>query len=280
MLNNTFIHIPGIGSVTERELWDSGIHTWRDFLDTRSLPGRARSAQTVARPILERCSERLEDMDVRYFAENMPRRESWRMYADFRATAAFLDIETTGLSPQSSIITLVGILDTDGYHPFVYHQNLSDLREALEKYDLIVTYNGASFDLPFIEHHFGAVFKHKAHIDLRFVLGRLGLKGGLKSIENRMGVGRPSELSALNGYDAVRMWRMWGHGNQGALDTLIRYNAEDVLSLPKLAEIAYRRIADSIGAPNGSLDSWTYPDTDLPYDLDVIRALSAPRFGL
>ncbi len=279
MLNNTFIHIPRIGSVTERELWDSGIHTWHDFLAARSLPARARSAFHIARPILTECADRLEDMDARYFSESIPRRESWRMYADFRATAAFLDIETTGLSPQSSIITLVGILDTHGYHSFIYDRNLSDLREALEKYDLIVTYNGASFDLPFIEHHFGSVFRHKAHIDLRFPLRRLGLKGGLKSLERQMGVGRPSELSALNGYDAVRMWRMWARGNDGALQTLVRYNAEDVLSLPKLAEIAYGRISDSIGAPSAVLDPWTYPDTDLPYDPDVIRMLNPAGFA-
>ena len=278
-LSNTFIHLPGIGAVTERELWDSGVHSWRDFLAAGNLPARARSASRVALPILAECVARLEDMDARYFSENIPRRESWRMYADFRPGAAFLDIETTGLSPQSSIITLVGILDTDGYHSFVHDRNLSDLREALEKYDLMVTYNGASFDLPFIEHHFGSVFRHKAHIDLRFPLRRLGLKGGLKSLERQMGVGRPSELSVLNGYDAVRMWRMWMRGDEGALETLIRYNAEDVLSLPKLAEIAYRRIADSIGAPSASLDPWTYPDTDLPYDPDVIRALSAAGFA-
>lgn len=279
MLNNTFIHIPGIGAITERELWESGVHTWGDFLSATSLPARAKSAFRIARPMLSECVGRLEELDSRYFSEKIPRRESWRMYADFRSSAAFLDIETTGLSPRSSIITLVGILDTDGYHAFVYDRNLSDLREALEKYDLIVTYNGASFDLPFVEHHFGSVFMHKAHIDLRFVLGRLGLKGGLKSIENRMGVGRPSELSSLNGFDAVRMWHMWTRGNEGALDTLIRYNAEDVLSLPKLAEIAYRRIASSIGSPNNILESWTYPEFDLPYDSDVIRALSTPRFG-
>ncbi len=279
MLNNTFIHIPRIGAVTEREIWDSGVHTWRDFLHARHLPARARSAQVFARPILNECANRLANMDARYFSENIPRRESWRMYADFRATAAFLDIETTGMSRRSSIITLVGILDTDGYHAYVYDQNLSDLRETLEKYDLIVTYNGASFDLPFIEDFFGSVFKHKAHIDLRHVLGRLELKGGLKAIERRMGVGRPSELSALSGYDAVRMWRMWTRGNEGALRTLIRYNAEDVRSLPKLAEIAYRRLASGIGAPNGALDSWEYPDDDLPYDPDVIRALATSGFA-
>ena len=199
------------------------------------------------------------------------------MYADFRANAAFLDIETTGLSPDRSIITLVGILDSDGYHAFIHGQNLTDLREAIEKYDLIVTYNGASFDLPFIEHHFGSLFRHTPHIDLMSPLRRLGLKGGLKSIERRLRVGRPTELSSLNGYDAVRMWRMWTAGNDGALKTLVRYNAEDVLSLPKLAEIAYNRLAAGIEAPVSTLEQQAYPQVDLPYDTDVIRSLKMPR---
>ncbi len=220
--------------------------------------------------------ERLDDNDAAYFARTIPRSETWRMYADFRHNAAFLDIETTGLSPDYSIITLVGILDREGYHAFVYDRNLSDLREALERYDLIVTYNGASFDLPFIEHHFGSLFRHTPHIDLRFVLSRMGQKGGLKAIERRLGVGRPSELSSLDGYDAVRMWHMWERGNQSALDTLIRYNAEDVFSLPKLAEIAYNRLSSSIGSPAPALNSLEYPETDLPYDPYVIDILAGP----
>ena len=213
------------------------------------------------------------DMDSGYFARAVPRRESWRMYADFRANAAFLDIETTGLSPDRSIITLVGILDSHGYHAFIHGQNLTDLREAVEKYDLIVTYNGASFDLPFIEHHFGSLFRHTPHIDLMFPLRRLGLSGGLKSIESRLRVGRPTELSSLDGFDAVRMWRMWTAGNDGALETLVRYNAEDVLSLPKLAEVAYNRLASTIEAPAPALGKWEYEEVDLPYDPDVIRSL-------
>ena len=216
-------------------------------------------------------------MDAAYFARAIPGSETWRMYADFRHNAAFLDIETTGLSPDYNIITLVGILDSEGYHAFVFDQNLSDLREALERYDLIVTFNGASFDLPFIERHFGSLFRHTPHIDLRFVLSRMGLKGGLKAIERRLGVGRPSELSSLDGYDAVRMWRMWTRGNRGALDTLIRYNAEDVLSLPKLAEIAYNRLSSSIGAPVGALEPVVYPETELGYDAEVIGWLISER---
>ena len=275
-MSHTFIHLPNIGRVTERALWDSGILCWDDFLQADRLPNRAQSDHL--RNMVGECIARLDDMDASYFARTIPPRESWRMYADFRDNAAFLDIETTGLSPEYSIITLVGILDRDGYHSYVFDQNLTDLREALEKYDLIVTYNGASFDLPFIEHHFGTLFRHTAHIDLRFVLRRMGLRGGLKSIEQQLGVGRPSELATLSGYDAVRMWALWQEGNVGALQTLIRYNAEDVLSLPELAEIAYNRIATSIGSPAPALDKVVYRQTDLPYDPEIVAHLARPRW--
>ena len=90
------------------------------------------------------------------------------MYADFRANAAYLDIETTGLFPYHDKVTLVGILDSKGYHAFIRGrdfrnirkaierygiqvQPLRNIRKAIKKYDLIVTYNGTSFDLPFLE---------------------------------------------------------------------------------------------------------------------------------
>ena len=69
---------------------------------------------------------------------------------------------------------------------------------------------------------------------------------------------------------------MWALGNEGALKTLVRYNAEDVLSLPKLAEIAYNRLASKIEAPVSALKQQTYPQIELPYDTDVIRSLRMP----
>lgn len=271
MLANTFIHLPGVGEVTERSLWDAGIRTWGDFQAARDLPPRARSRSL--RTAVERCAARLRDGDSAYFARAIPPRESWRMYADFRGNAAFLDIETTGLAKEYHAITLAGILDRDGYRAFTRGDNLSDLREAVERYDMIVTFNGASFDLPFIESHFGRMFAHTPHLDLRFALHRMGLSGGLKSVERRLNVARPSALSSLSGYDAVRMWRMWERGDKGALDTLIRYNAEDVFSLPKLAEIAYNNLAAAIGAPAPRLASFDYPQNAPAYDADVVARL-------
>ncbi len=33
MLNNTYIHIPGVGKGLERKIWAQGIHTWKEFLE-------------------------------------------------------------------------------------------------------------------------------------------------------------------------------------------------------------------------------------------------------
>lgn len=274
MLTYTFRHIPSIGEITERQLWRAGIQRWRDFLSARpeDLPTRARSVQ--ARRKVEEAATALRDGDSAYFARAITPRDAWRLYADFRHNAAFLDIETTGLSPSSSIVTLVGIHDRDGFHPFVHGQNLEDLREAVERYDLIVTYNGASFDLPFIEHHMGRMFAHTPHIDIMYPLRWAGYKGGLKAVERRLRVGRPSSLDGIGGFHAVRMWRMWARGGRrDALDTLIRYNAEDVYSLPKLAEIAYNELSDAAGSPAPRLERLPFPEPDLPYSEKVVREL-------
>ncbi len=274
MLRNTFLHLPGIGYTYERLLWESGVLTWEDFMGAPSLPSALQRRRERLLRLVEESLTRHDNGDAAYFARTLPSRELWRLYADYRDSAAFLDIETTGLSPYSSYLTLVGILDRDGYHGFVRDDNLLDLREALEHYDLVVTYNGASFDLPYVEHSFGNVFRHVAHLDLMYPLRRLGYGGGLKSIEARLGVGRPSELSGLSGYDAVRMWRMWMMGSAAALETLVRYNAEDVASLPALADLVYNRSAGELWPRLPRLEPSPRHDIDLPYDPAIVAALT------
>ena len=126
------------------------------------------------RSLIQKSSVRLDEADAWYFNKCLPRGERWRLYGEFRHRAAFLDIETTGLSPAYSYITMVGILDSDGYTAYVRDENLDDLRGALEKYDLVVTFNGAAFDLPYSEHFFGRVFSRMAHSDRSCPLGRRG----------------------------------------------------------------------------------------------------------
>ena len=272
MIEYTFQHLPNIGKVTERELWRRGIHTWRDFLSASAsdLPSRIRPSHY--RNAIAESLSRLEAGDSARFARPEWRKLNWRLYANFRHNAAFFDIETTGLSRDNDIITLVGIHDRDGFHPFVRGENMEDLREAVEKYDLIVTFNGAAFDVPFVERHMGKMFTHTPHIDLKHALGRAGYKGGLKAIESRLQVGRPSGLDGIDGFHAVIMWSMWNRtGRRDALETLIRYDAEDVYSLPKLAEIAYNRLSANTPAPR--LERLPFPEPELPYSDQVVREL-------
>ena len=279
MLRQSFIHLPRVGEITEGEIWNSGIGGWDDFLSASELPSRIRTKGRFLRSLVEESAERYESGDASYFDSVLPARERWRLYADFRARAAFVDIETTGLSPERGIITLIGVLDADGYTAYVYDENLADFREAVEGYDLVVTFNGAAFDLPYIEHHFGGIFKNVAHIDLRFPLKRAGLSGGLKSIERQAEVGRPSELSVLSGYDAVLLWRMWQQGSEEARETLVRYNAEDVASLPALAEIMYNTLAGRLPTDVSSLSPSHRHEIELPYDPGVIEHLHQVKFG-
>ena len=277
MLRNTFIHLPRVGKVTERQLWESGIHTWDDFIAAKSLHQRIDRQDSYLKSLVRESQARLEEQNARYFKACLPSRDMWRLYADFRTNAAFLDIETTGLSPETGHITMVGVLDSEGYSAFVYDENLEELREAMQKYDLVVTFNGTSFDLPFVEHQYGRMFQDMAHIDLRYALKRAGYSGGLKSIEARLGVGRPTGLSALTGYDAVVLWRQWTRGDHRARETLIRYNAEDVASLPALAEIAYNRLSERLPVACPPLTALHRHDIDLPYDQDIIDQITAGR---
>ena len=141
----------------------------------------------------------------------------------------------------------------------------------MEQYDLVVTFNGAAFDLPYIEHHFGNVFKDMAHVDLRFPLKKAGYRGGLKSIEKQMGLARPSALDELDGFDAVLMWQMWLNGDAGARDTLVRYNAEDVASLPLLSETVYNKLAADLPTEVDALSPSHRHDIDLPFDVEAVE---------
>ncbi len=89
--------------------------------------------------------------------------------------------------------------------------------------------------MPFIEHHAKKKF-NLVHLDLRYLLKELGLSGGLKNIELQLGITRPDEVAGVDGYEAVRLWRRYKQGNLEALETLIKYNIEDIVNLKFLLE--------------------------------------------
>jgi uncharacterized protein len=154
---------------------------------------------------------------------------------------AYLDIETTGLSPFYNIITVIGIYLCGGGEDTciqLYGDDVTieKLTAALEGADTIYTYNGKRFDLPFINAFLGVNLEEKfQHHDLMYTCWEHKLRGGFKSVERQLGIDRETE--GISGYHAVLLWERYRHLNDiDALELLLKYNKEDVVNLRILKE--------------------------------------------
>jgi uncharacterized protein len=248
MLEHTFIHIPGIGPKTERMLWERGILTWQQFLDHRGALLSATRDDLVRRELTASLAHR---DDASYFSARLPPKEMWRVFDAFKGRAVYLDIETSGGWEGLDEITVIGIYDGARVRTFVNGINLEDFEVAIAGYDLVITFNGASFDLPFIRGWFPGISLPPAHIDLRFLMKMLGYAGGLKKIERDLGIVRESGIEGMDGYEAIRLWQAYQWGDRAALETLIRYNRADIVNLKPLMEYGYREMKGGLFSLHG-----------------------------
>ena len=154
---------------------------------------------------------------------------------------AYLDIETTGLSPLNNQITVIGIYRCAGDNAQFVQLVGEDITaqsilRILDGVDVIYTYNGSRFDLPFIHYRLGInLAKLLRHQDLMYDCWRSNLYGGFKSVERQLGIER--RLTEINGLEAVRLWwRYVNYYDSDALRTLLEYNKEDVINLKALKE--------------------------------------------
>jgi len=236
MLQHTFVHLPGVGPRRERALWEQGILDWNRLLATAE-PGQGRERIRESWLQLVRGSvDALASGDVGFFKPLLPSREVWRLYSEFAGRALFLDIETTGLSGDYDEITLIGALGNGELSLFINGINLDQFPAYIEQFPLLVTFNGSQFDVPFLRAHFPSARLDQAHIDLRFVLASLGYKGGLKAVENALGLRRDPAIQGVDGFEAVRLWYLYRRGDKSALEKLILYNLTDVANLVELVE--------------------------------------------
>jgi len=237
MLKNTFLHIPGIGAITERHLWSSGLTDWDTPFDNTPTPISSNRKITITKGIKE-SRHHLDRDNPAFFSNLLPSNQGWRLFPEFRESTVYLDIETTGLERHYNDITTIALYDGATIQTYVHGKNLTDFVDDIQKYNVIVSYNGKSFDVPFIENYFGIQLNH-AQIDLRYVLSSLGYKGGLKSCERQLEMDR-GDLSDVDGFFAVLLWNDYQKtGNQKALDTLLAYNVQDTVNLENLMVEAY-----------------------------------------
>lgn len=248
MLTSTFIHIPGIGTASERRFWSEGAATWQDFLDKRSLLPLTPSKKDHVSRYVEESLNALDCLDHRYFANSLALRDHWRAFPEFSESVAYLDIETTGMG-DDALVTMVGIYDGTTYRAYINGIDLQQFPNDIDQYSTLVTYFGGGFDLPVLQHYFPYLRFHQLHIDLCPLLRRLGYKGGLKRIEQSLGIARSDETSGMNGFDAVRLWWEYQRGHDAALELLTHYNREDVINLEPLMHFAYQASLQQLQLP-------------------------------
>jgi uncharacterized protein len=235
MLSATFSHFRGLSANTEARLWSNGVLSWSHFaLGPEPVLG-PKKTQSVKGQI-EESEQALAEGRLSYFLERLPSGARSRVLPHCTGPVAYLDIETTGLDCDAEITT-VAVYDGTVVQTYVQGRNLHELPEAIESASLLVTYNGARFDLPMLRRHFRHPFD-RPHLDLMPVLRAAGFKGGLKVCERLLNVRRqvPAEM---DGWEAVRLWYEFRRGHKTALDQLLAYNAQDAVSLESLLVHAY-----------------------------------------
>ncbi len=239
MLKHTFCHVQGIGARTEQQLWASGICSWEDLLESSPDPLPLGKNRTwLFKTGLGQSMIALQEKNPKYFCELLASDQHWRIFPQFRDSVAYLDIETTGLGNVGDHITTIALYDGSSIRWYAHGKNLEKFAEDIKQYKLLVTYNGKTFDLPFIRNNLGAPMDH-AHIDLRYILRSLGYRGGLKACEKQLGIDR-KELNGVDGYTAVLLWSEYRKTNNlKALETLLAYNIMDVVNLESLMVMAY-----------------------------------------
>jgi uncharacterized protein YprB with RNaseH-like and TPR domain len=241
MLNYSFLHIPGIGETTEKRLWDQGVRSWDDLESSLGDVFGAKKAATVAAH-LEESRAAFESGEFKYFSERMKGAHMWRLIPQCQDAVAYLDIETTGLGfpPQSHSTTIAVLFKGELIVEHEPERKLALLERLEAEAKMIVTFNGMCFDMPFLRHETGLELR-VPHVDLCIWFRRHDIRGGLKAIQRAFPEVHQRSSMDIDGFDAVRLWRMHKRGVPRALETLMTYNAEDSLVLQPLMHIAFER---------------------------------------
>lgn len=244
MIRSTFVLLPSVGAKKEKAIWESGVRTWDDFLSSDSVTTLRPEAKARGDSILAQAKELFDEGDCYGLADMTPRSEQWRLFGDFKEDAAYLDIETDGLS-RDALVTVVTVHSGKRTVTLTEGIDLSaeTLSDALDGTKLLVSFNGSCFDVPVLKNSFPEVDWDIPQFDLRFASRKLGYRGGLKPLEISLGIERPEDIDGMDGADAVRLWKQWErHGDRDALSILTEYNRADTVNLEKIAGTVYDRL--------------------------------------
>lgn len=165
-----------------------------------------------------------------------------------------LDIETTGLDPSRNKFILGGLLDMESR---TLHQYFAETRgeeeEALRAFaarvaglDMVITYNGRHFDMPFINRrmkNFAMGSCSPYDLDIYLILnGHSPIKKFLpnlkqKSVENYMGLWQ-TRTDEISGLESVELYNSYEKsGDENMARKILLHNSDDVIQLTRLLTV-------------------------------------------
>lgn len=194
----------------------------------------------------------LKSRSPRYFLSRLSMRDYPRVVYSFPDKTLFLDIETTGLSPRYHYVTMVGWLSRGKYGYWVRGTSPRALLEEVSRAEVLVTFNGISFDCKFLDREFGTdLFSLKPNLDLMHLCRRHGLTGGQKAIEKKLGFSRPHDFEGADGREAVALWYRFLFGEEEGLSRLTEYNRLDVLGMAFILDRMFLDVERGTSFPQG-----------------------------
>jgi uncharacterized protein YprB with RNaseH-like and TPR domain len=188
----------------------------------------------------------------------------------------FLDTETTGVQSGAGICPFLvglGYFSGDEFHILQYFLRDFDeepsmlyaLSQLMERFDMVVTYNGAAFDIPLLEARFtlarlDSPFRNVSHLDLLFSARRLWRNGHgscrLIALEREMisfmrGPDVPGSMIPRAYFDYLQ------HKPSPTLKGVFSHNVYDVVSLAALTIHACDRVVLEPAALDDPLDLYS-----------------------
>lgn len=243
MIKQSFIFLERIGRKGEENIWKQGIRDWLDFLQRKEINRFSSIRKQYYDRKIREAQQALTENNSAYFIGRLPPVQMWRIYPYFDEECCFLDIETD----SAGRITLVGISDYYDTKTFVKGFNLDkrQVESELQKFKLVVTFNGGSFDLPKLKKEL-MIKLAVPHIDLKPLCVNLGFKGGLKEVEKMLNLKRPAHLYG----NPVDLWKAFqASGDKEYLELLIDYNKEDIENLKWITDYVYKKMTEKFLYP-------------------------------
>ena len=189
--------------------------------------------------------------------------------------AGVLDIETTGLDPARNKFILGGLLDiqTKTVHQ-IFAESRSEERETLRAFadlvsglDMVITYNGRHFDMPFINRRLAAFSAGSCRpydLDIyQVVNGHSPIRKFVpnlkqKTLESYMGLWQ-SRTDEISGAESVELYdRYEKSGDEELARRILLHNSDDVVQLTRLMRVLEKsdlhRAMFHLGFPAGPLN--------------------------